>query len=77
MFLFYTCINRYHQFYFVLMRLAFLLVLACLSVFVNAQTPPSLQLANVYHSEINVENYWVSEKLDGVRAYWDGARFLS
>jgi DNA ligase-1 len=77
MFLFYTCINRYHQFYFVLMRLAFLLVLACLSVFVNAQTPPTLQLANVYHSEINVENYWVSEKLDGVRAYWDGARFLS
>jgi DNA ligase-1 len=44
---------------------------------VNAQVSTSLQLANVYHTEIDVKEYWVSEKLDGVRAYWDGNQFLS
>tara|TARA_R110001592_G_scaffold178141_1_gene418795 strand:- start:7735 stop:8718 length:984 start_codon:yes stop_codon:yes gene_type:complete len=38
---------------------------------------PELQLANIYHSEIDLQDYWVSEKLDGVRAYWDGRRFVS
>lgn len=33
---------------------------------------PALLLANVYRGEVDVSRYWVSEKLDGVRAYWDG-----
>lgn len=37
----------------------------------------NLQLANVYHAEIDLEDYWVSEKLDGVRAYWNGKYFIS
>lgn len=39
--------------------------------------PPGLLLANVYHDQIDLEDYWVSEKLDGVRAYWDGRRLIS
>jgi DNA ligase-1 len=39
-------------------------------------TPPALSLANVYH-EVELHHYWVSEKLDGVRAYWDGERLIS
>ncbi|MAL98179.1 MAG: DNA ligase [Alteromonadaceae bacterium] len=39
--------------------------------------PPGLMLANVYADQDDLEAYWVSEKLDGVRAYWDGAQFLS
>ncbi|WP_246481055.1 DNA ligase [Motiliproteus sediminis] len=39
--------------------------------------PPELMLANRYHHGINVSDYWVSEKLDGVRAYWDGTQLLS
>src|SRR5262249_46379583 len=27
--------------------------------------------------ETNVAGWWMSEKLDGLRAYWDGKRFLS
>jgi DNA ligase 1 len=33
---------------------------------------PELLLAANYHSAINPADYWVSEKLDGVRAIWDG-----
>ncbi len=40
---------------------------------------PPLLLAEVYDSEraVDVQRYWVSEKLDGVRAYWDGQRLLT
>lgn len=38
---------------------------------------PAIPLANVYHQGVNLQGYWVSEKLDGVRAYWDGERFWS
>ena len=31
-----------------------------------------LLLANVYHAGIDPADYWVSEKLDGVRGVWDG-----
>ncbi len=35
---------------------------------------PSLVLAEVYRKGIDPAAYWVSEKLDGVRALWDGQR---
>ena len=39
--------------------------------------PPSLLLANTWREDIDVTGYWVSEKLDGVRAYWDGENLTS
>lgn len=41
----------------------------------TTQTP--LMLANVYRPGIALDDYWVSEKYDGVRAYWDGQRLLT
>jgi len=38
----------------------------------QASEPPALVLAEVYRQDIDPAAYWVSEKLDGVRAYWDG-----
>ncbi len=38
----------------------------------DAAQPPALMLANAYHPGIDLADYWVSEKMDGVRAYWDG-----
>lgn len=35
-------------------------------------SPPNILLANVYRNQANVVQYLVSEKLDGVRAVWDG-----
>jgi len=39
--------------------------------------PPKIILSKVYQQGIDLGNYWVSEKLDGVRAYWDGQQFKS
>jgi len=38
---------------------------------------PALMLAKVYHEGINLSEYWVSEKYDGVRAIWDGKQLVS
>ncbi len=33
---------------------------------------PAMLLAEVYAADVDVTQYWVSEKYDGVRAQWDG-----
>ena len=38
---------------------------------------PALLLAKVYNDQTDLSDYWVSEKLDGVRAYWDGEHLIS
>ena len=40
----------------------------------TSSTPPALMLATPYRADIDVSAYWISEKLDGVRARWDGQR---
>jgi DNA ligase-1 len=44
-----------------------------------ATNKPQLMLANVHQqdSDINLNHYWVSEKYDGVRAFWDGKKLIS
>ncbi len=37
-----------------------------------AADAPALLLANVYRPGMPLADYWVSEKYDGVRGYWDG-----
>ena len=41
------------------------------------KTIPALLLAETYKENIDITQYLVSEKLDGVRAYWDGKQLLS
>ena len=38
----------------------------------HAADTPALLLANVYRPGMPLQDYWVSEKYDGVRGYWDG-----
>ncbi len=38
---------------------------------------PPLLLAHRWENDADLTDWWMSEKLDGVRAYWDGKRFLS
>ncbi|MHB1061681.1 MAG: DNA ligase [Thiobacillus sp.] len=33
---------------------------------------PAMLLAEVYAADVDVTQYWISEKFDGVRAQWDG-----
>jgi len=39
--------------------------------------PPPVMLANIYRADTKLADYWVSEKLDGVRGYWDGEKLLT
>jgi DNA ligase-1 len=43
----------------------------------NAAAPPPVELVDVYHGHVDLSQYWVSEKYDGVRGYWDGHRLLT
>ncbi|VWX63277.1 ATP-dependent DNA ligase [Burkholderiales bacterium 8X] len=37
-----------------------------------ASSPPAVMLAAVYQRGMSLDDYWISEKFDGVRGYWDG-----
>ena len=38
---------------------------------------PRLLLAQTWANDIDLAGWWMSEKLDGVRAYWDGQQLIS
>jgi DNA ligase-1 len=52
-------------------------ILVIFSSFCQSAPAPKIQLATLYHQDIDISEYWVSEKLDGVRAYWDGKNLIS
>lgn len=61
-------------------KLIYTLLIGCTLCFYHgyaAATKPDLLLAEVYQNNIDVQQYWVSEKLDGVRAFWDGKQLIS
>lgn len=55
------------------------LVLLSFCLHANAEklTPSPVMLANVLRGEIALSDYWVSEKYDGMRGYWDGKQLLT
>lgn len=55
----------------------FLLYLVLLPVTVASPAPPAIQLAVTLDGDINVSEYLVSEKLDGVRGRWTGELLLT
>lgn len=38
---------------------------------------PPILLAHKWENDVDLTGWWMSEKLDGVRAYWDGTQFIS
>lgn len=42
-----------------------------------AEPSPQISLAKIYQKTEQINQYWVSEKLDGVRAFWDGENLIS
>ena len=52
----------------------FLLVFIVATLFAKK---PELLLLNNYTSDSNITSWYMSEKLDGVRAYWDGKKLIS
>jgi DNA ligase 1 len=43
----------------------------------TAATGPELLLAHTWENDVDLTDWWMSEKLDGVRAWWDGRQFMS
>lgn len=60
------------------LRLSAVAIALLVSTFADASTMQSTEamvpvmLASSYSSDIVIEEYWKSEKLDGIRAVWDG-----
>lgn len=62
-----------------------LLLLVQLNSHVNAQSitqdvqavKPPIQQAKSYQAVDDISHYWISEKLDGIRGYWDGKQLLT
>ena len=61
---------RSHRWY---AQLFALLGLFAVALSIHAQTPQMI-LAKVLPETVDVREYWVSEKYDGVRGYWDAER---
>lgn len=58
-------------------RLAAVPLLAASPAPLLALDVPPIALASAYRGDEELTAYWVSEKLDGMRGYWDGTRLLS
>ncbi|WP_353131732.1 DNA ligase [Limnohabitans sp.] len=43
----------------------------------SALEAPTIWLASPYQGNESLTDYWVSEKYDGIRGYWDGQQLLS
>ena len=59
------------------LRIVCLFLLGCLltqPLLAAEPATPRLMLATNYRSGMEVSDYWISEKLDGVRGRWDGQR---
>ncbi|PFG56093.1 DNA ligase-1 [Vibrio sp. ES.051] len=58
-----------------------LIALAVLTASAQSQADtsliPQVSLAQTYQDGIDVSEYWYSEKLDGIRAYWTGHHFVT
>lgn len=44
---------------------------------ISPASPPPMQLAGRYHPGLRLAEWWVSEKYDGVRAWWDGHQLFT
>ncbi|NNC24082.1 DNA ligase [Salinisphaera sp. USBA-960] len=58
-------------------RLAVCVLLVMLAHTAAAASPPPVELVDDYTDGLDLSKFWVSEKYDGVRGYWDGERLLT
>lgn len=59
------------------MTLIAIAVIASAQPQANPNLYPPVSLADFYHDGIDVSQYWYSEKLDGIRAYWTGQHLVT
>jgi DNA ligase-1 len=57
--------------------IAFLLMLVAVNTGSASQPKPRIQQATIYKPVTDISQYWLSEKLDGMRGYWNGTHLLT
>lgn len=57
-------------------NLIFIFLITAYSFTSQAEQLPIQHGVN-YHKDLNINDYWISEKLDGVRGYWNGKSLLT
>ena len=55
----------------------FLLLTTINIAFSASHVKPALQHATTYKTVTDINKYWVSEKLDGIRGFWDGKKLIT
>ena len=55
----------------------FLLLTTINITFSASHVNPALQHATTYKTVTDITQYWVSEKLDGIRGFWDGEKLIT
>lgn len=55
----------------------FLLIVITLSAQSKPLQKPAIQHAANYKEATSINQFWISEKLDGMRGYWDGTQLLT
>lgn len=55
----------------------YLLALVCLILPALSLAKPDVQLAKLYSDDVNVQDFLISEKYDGVRGIWTGKELLT
>lgn len=60
-----------------ILRLASITLALVYAAAAHSAAPPRVTLAQSYAGNIELADYWVSEKYDGVRGYWTGKRLLT
>lgn len=48
-----------------------------LSLVCAESLPAPVMLAETWQPSMNIDGWWMSEKLDGIRGYWTGSQFIS
>ena len=61
------------------MKLLLIIIFAIVPVFAqtNPFPKPAIQQAKAYKAVSDISQYWISEKLDGMRGYWNGSQLLT
>jgi DNA ligase-1 len=64
-----------------LLKFLCILIFCLLSIQSQAKEVPKIQLATLYKSDIEkplaINEYFISEKLDGIRGYWNGEKMFT
>lgn len=71
---------RFSKYFYALVATSLLLAVINLSLARESELYKSSQpqqLAQVYQDNIKVKEYWISEKLDGIRARWTGSELIT